>query len=120
LDTAGNERDALFTTTFNPVFDDEFFNGTTFDFPYENPMSFGNPSIPAQYRGYYKKGDSVVIRFSRIDRDVYEYFEKKYVQINNGGSPFSVPANIPSNIKGGALGIWAGYSPHYDTLICKP
>ncbi len=120
LDTAGNERDRLFTKTYNPVFDDEFFNGSTFDFAYENPMSFDEDNLPAQYRGYYKVGDTVVIRFSQLDEKVYDYFEKKYVQINNGGSPFSVPANIPTNIKGGALGIWAGFSPNIDTLICKP
>lgn len=120
LDTAGNERDPLFTQTFNPVFDDEFINGTTFEFAYENPMSYRNKEMPEEYRGYYKKGDTVVIRFSRLDRSVYEFFEKKTIQINNGGSPFAVPSNIPSNIKGGALGVWAGFSPNYDTLICQP
>ena len=120
LDSAGNERDGLFTPTFNPVFDDEFFSGTTFDFAYENPMSFEDVDIPDIARGYYEVGDTVVIKFSSLDRDVYEYFEKKYIQINNGGSPFAVPANIPSNIEGGALGVWAGFAPHFDTLICKP
>ena len=28
--------------------------------------------------------------------------------------------NVPSNIQGGALGVWAGFAPVYDTLICKP
>lgn len=120
LDSTGNERDGLFTNTFNPVFDDEFFSGTTFDFAYENPMSFDDVDIPDAARGYYALGDTVVIKFSSLDRDVYEYYEKKYIQINNGGSPFAVPANIPTNIEGGALGVWAGFSPHYDTLICKP
>lgn len=120
IDAEGNERDGLFTNTFNPVFDDEFFNGTTFDFAYENPMSFSDENAPEAARGYYGIGDSVVIKFSSLDKDVYEYYEKKYVQINNGGSPFAVPANVPSNIKGGALGIWAGFSPTYDTLHCQP
>jgi hypothetical protein len=117
--TEGNERDPLFTRVFAPVFDDEFFNGTTFDFGYENPMSFSDIDAPDAARGYYKVGDTVVIKFSSLDREVFDYFEKKYIQLSNGGSPFAVPANIPSNIKGGALGVWAGFSSHYDTLVCE-
>lgn len=119
LDSTGKERDPNFTRPFNPTFDDEFFNGTTFDFAYENPMSFNDEDLADQYRGYYKKGDTVVIRFSRIDREVYNYMEKKFIQIGNGGSPFAVPANIPSNLSGGAVGVWAGFSTYFDTLVCE-
>jgi hypothetical protein len=119
MDSPGKERDPNFTRPFSPTFDDEFFNGTTFDFAYENPMSFNDEDLADQYRGYYKKGDTVVIRFSRIDREVYNYMEKKFIQIGNGGSPFAVPANIPSNLSGGAVGVWAGFSTYFDTLVCE-
>jgi hypothetical protein len=46
--------------------------------------------------------------------------EKKYTQLFSAGNPFATPTNIPSNIKGGAMGVWAGYSPRFDTLICVP
>jgi hypothetical protein len=46
-------------------------------------------------------------------------FEKKYNQIFSGGSPFGEPTNIPTNIEGGALGIWVAYSPWVDTLVCN-
>jgi len=36
------------------------------------------------------------------------------------GNPFATPTNIPSNIEGGALGIWVGLSPSVDTLYCQP
>ena len=49
-----------------------------------------------------------------------EYMEKKYTQMYSAGNPFATPINLPTNIVGGALGIWAGYSPWYDTLICIP
>jgi hypothetical protein len=55
-----------------------------------------------------------------MDRAVFEFLEKKYVQISSAGNPFATPANIPTNITGGALGVWAGFSPWYDTLICQP
>ncbi len=115
----GEPIDGFFTPTYSPVFDDEFFNGLSFEFYYENPMSYED-SVPDGYRGYYQLGDTVVIKFSKIDSSVYEYMEKKYTQMATGGSPFSTPTNIPSNMNNGALGVWAGFSPSYDTLICAP
>ncbi|MES2587796.1 MAG: DUF4249 domain-containing protein [Bacteroidota bacterium] len=116
----GETIDATFTKTFQPIFNDEFINGLTFDFWYENPMSYDDETVEEKYQGYYKLGDTVVIKFSKMDQAVFEFYEKKYVQLSSGGSPFASPSNIPSNIKGGALGVWAGFSPIFDTLICKP
>ncbi len=118
-DDNGEIIDAGYTPTFNPVFDDEFFDGLTFDFFYENPNS-GGPGVPEAYRWYYELGDTVVIKLSKMDRNVYAFMEKKYIQLATTGNPFATPTNIPSNIEGGALGVWAGYSPSYDTLICEP
>lgn len=116
----GTPRDANFKETYSPVFDDEFFNGLTFEFSYENPMSWDDEGLDDKYRGYYHKGDSVVIKFSKMDRNVFDFMEKKYMQIQTGGNPFASPTSIPTNIAGGALGVWAGYSPSYDTLVCMP
>jgi hypothetical protein len=116
----GTPIDKIFTKTFNPVFDDEFFNGTTFDFWYENPMANNENNIQEQFGSYYRIGDTVVIKFSKLDLDAFEFYEKKYVQISSGGSPFAAPLNIPTNIKGGAIGVWAGFSPIFDTLVCLP
>jgi len=114
----GSVKDLGFMPTYNPVFDDQFFNGLTFEFFFENPMSYEDESVAGEYKGYYELGDTVVIKFSKMDKNVYEFLEKKYVQVNSGGSPFASPSNIPSNISGGALGVWAGYSPSFDTLVC--
>ena len=108
-----------FSRTFNPFFNDKFFNGQTFDFAYENPMSFDDPNADPAYRGYYKLGDTVIVKFSKIGRKEYNFFEKKYNQMYSGGNPFATPTNVPSNINGGALGIWVGYSPWFDTLVCQ-
>jgi hypothetical protein len=120
LDADGNQRDPLFKTIFNPSFNDEFVNGTTFEFAFDSPSSYEDDNVPSNVKGYYKIGDTVVTRLSQLDPQAYEFLEKKYVQINSAGNPFAVPTNIPSNIKGGALGAWIGYSPAYDTLIVKP
>jgi len=120
LQSDGLPRDKNFKKTYSPVFDDEFINGTTFEFAYENPMSWDDESVPDDLKGYYQQGDSVVIKFSKLDRNVYEFLEKKILQLQTNGNPFASPTSIPTNIQGGALGIWAGYSPAYDTLYCVP
>ena len=108
-----------FKKTFNPFFNDKFFNGKSFEFAYENPMSFDDPNIDPAYKGYYKLGDTVILKLSKIGKQEYNFFEKKYNQMYSGGNPFATPTNIPTNIKGGALGIWVGYSPWFDTLVCQ-
>ncbi|MEX1190768.1 MAG: DUF4249 domain-containing protein [Brumimicrobium sp.] len=113
----GQPIDDRFLTTFNPAFDDAFFDGLSFEFAYENPHNM-NPDTPAEDRGYYQRGDSVAVKFSKIDKDVYEFMEMKYVQLQTGGSPFATPSNLPSNISNDALGVWAGYSTYFDTLYC--
>lgn len=117
LNSEGFPIDDRYRTTFNPAFDDAFFDGLTFDFAYENPFNF-NSETPPEERGYYQRGDTVVVKFSKIDKPVYEFMEKKYTQLQTGGSPFATPSNLPSNISNNALGVWAGYSPVYDTLVC--
>ncbi len=116
----GETRDANYTATFNPAFDDQFINGTTFEFAYENPMAWGDATLAQENKPYFQLNDTVVIKFSKIDPAVYEFMEKKYFQRQNQGNPFAAPAPIQTNIKGGAVGVWAGYSPSFDTLICVP
>jgi hypothetical protein len=115
-----NISDGSFSKPFQPFTDDRFYNGKTFEFSVENPMSFKDQTIENQYKGYYKLGDKIVVKFSKLGKKEYQFFEKKYNQIFSGGNPFATPTNIPSNIEGGALGVWAGFSPWYDTLICVP
>lgn len=120
LDPAtGEEMDANFAENFSPVFDDEFFDGLTFDFFYDNPFAYGS-GILDEHAGLFPLGDTLVIKFSKMDPAVYEFMEKKYTQLGTAGNPFATPTNIPTNITGGALGVWAGYSPTFDTLACQP
>ena len=116
----GSTKDPAFKATFSPVFDDEFFGGQTFNFFYENPFTWNDETVADKDKGYYKEGDSVVIKFSKMDAAVYEFLEKKYMQLGTAGNPFASPTMIPSNIQGGAIGVWAGYSPSFDTLYCVP
>lgn len=111
--------DSRFYRTRNPVFNDNFFNGKTFDFWYENPRARFSDSIPENLRGLYARNDSVVVKFSSIDKSSYDYYSNKYAQINSGGSPFASPINIPSNISNGALGVFGGFATTYQVVICN-
>lgn len=118
VNSEGDPTDELFQNTFNPAIKDDFFDGLTFDFAYENPQGFTDEALAENERGYYQRKDSVVVKFSKIDLDVYDFMEKKYNQLQTGGSPFATPLNLPSNVSNGARGVWAGYSTTYDTLYC--
>ena len=111
-------QDPLFYKPFGPFFDDAFFDGLTFEFAYENPINFFDESINEEYRGYYEQGDTILVKLSKLGRAEFDFFEKKYNQMYTAGNPFATPTNIPTNIEGGALGVWAGFSPWSDTLIC--
>lgn len=117
-DENGDPIDPNFVAPFSPVFDDEFFDGLTFDFFYDNPQAYEDNL--SEVSGLYPLGDTVVIKFSKMDPIVFEYMEKKYTQLATAGNPFATPTNIPNNLSGDALGIWVGYSPSFDTLICQP
>jgi hypothetical protein len=116
LNDQGQPYDVIFRSSNDPFFDDEYFNGLTFEFDTRYPE--GDTTYLDNYRRHYKLGDSVVIKMSRIDRNIYDFFNKKDAQLGSSGNPFATPVNLPSNITGGALGIWAGISPWFDTLYC--
>ena len=113
-------QDPLFYKPFGPFFDDAFFDGLTFEFAYENPINFFDETVSDDYRGYYEQGDTILVKLSKLGKSEFDFYEKKYNQMYTAGNPFATPTNIPTNIEGGALGVWAGFSPWCDTLICQP
>lgn len=117
----GEELDTLYRSSNSSrgFFDDEYFNGITFEFDAPNRQSIKDTTHLEEYKRYYRIGDSVAIRFSRVEKAVHEFFDKKDAQLDSNGNPFATPVNIPSNISG-ALGIWAGISTGHDTLYCVP
>jgi len=114
----GTPKDETLLVPFNSSFDDQFFDGLQFTFFYDNPGSYDDSTMTDVQKGYYALGDTVVVQWSTINYDVYEFLRFQDIQVTNGGSPFSSPINIPSNISNDALGLWAGYSPTYDTIVC--
>ncbi len=116
----GLPKDDIFKRGRGGYFDDQYFDGISFEFFYENPMNRKDSTHLKEYKRYYRIGDTVVVKFSKMDENVFSYYDAKLNQIVNSGNPFSTPINAPSNMSEGALGVWAGYSPYYDTLYCYP
>ncbi len=114
----GQPRDVIFRSSDSPYFADDYFDGLSFEF--ETRYHAKDTTYPEGYRRHYKYGDSLVIKMSRVDDLVFDFFEKKEAQGESAGNPFATPVNIPSNLNNGALGIWAGFAPWYDTIYCIP
>jgi len=103
------------------VTDDVFFNGLTFEFGYyrgtiPNTTAFDDWNIE---RGFFKRGDTVAVRGCSIDRNAYKFLYSLETMVSNQGSPFSLPANLESNVRGGGLGAFIGYAAVYDTVFCQ-
>lgn len=128
-DTLGNNyrwfakrlgKDSFFVPPFGSVFEDKFINGRTFDFvtPRGSILNSTAEDDNNEEDGYFKIGDTIVVKFCTIDARTYAFWRDAENQLGGSGSPFSVPSNIKSNIRGG-LGIFATYSAVYDTVIAQ-
>jgi len=114
-------RDQLFAAPFNSVFDDKFIDGQTFNFVYDRgrqPDPFSNTSDDPE-RGYYKRGDTIVVKFCKIGRREYDFWATYYQNKVSNGNPFSSPTNVKSmfNDYQRCLGAFVAYAPSFDTII---
>ena len=113
-------KDDLFLAPLGSAFEDKFINGQSFVFNAfrgQIPNSTKTDDINDE-AGLFKKGDTIIVKFCVVDRGTFEFWRDAETQISNNGSPFAVPSNIKSNITGG-LGLFATYSPAYDTIIAQ-
>lgn len=116
----GTMKDPFPIAPFGSIVDDKFFNGLSFEFGYSRG-EIGNlegQDDEGPEEGYFKSGDTVVIKFCSTTRENFLYIRALENQAATVGSPFASPGNLPFNIEGG-LGIWTGYAPFYDTVICE-
>ena len=111
------------------VFDDNFINGLTFDDIIRNGeiescynddanADTTKPSLNFEECGMFKLGDTVIVKFSAIDKDHFDFWRTIENEYQNSGSPFSSPTIIQGNIDGG-LGIWGGYGSMTKTIIIQ-
>lgn len=117
---AGQQKDMSFIAPLGSTNDDQFFNGLSFEFGYYrgvSPNSVKEDDLNEE-RGFYKRGDTVVVRGACIDRKAFRFISGLEDQAANQGSPFATPFNVPTTVEGG-LGAFIGYAASYDTVICQ-
>lgn len=99
---------------FSSVFDDNLVNGVTFNFTLDRGFNPAEEFDQETY-GYFWKGDTVVLKWCRIDFPSYDFWRTLEFDSGSDG-PFSSATIAQSNINGG-IGIWCAYGAAYDTLI---
>jgi len=114
----GTVKDATFFPPQNSVFDDQFFDGLSFEFAYDRGMdpNSNKPDDFGEEAALFKQNDTVVVKFSVIDFEVFEFLRQVETQQLTSGNPFAAPTSVPSNIEGG-LGVWAAYGVALDTVV---
>jgi hypothetical protein len=103
-----------FLPGLNSVFDDQIVNGTTFDVPLDAGVD-KNQQIDFDTYGYFKKGDTVTLKFCNVDHRTYDFWRTADFAFTATGNPFASPTRILGNIQG-ALGYWGGYCVTYKTI----
>ena len=66
--------------------------------------------------GYVKKGDTVNIKWSAIDKNVFIFWNTLAFAEGSVGNPFASPVQVQGNVKN-AIGVWAGYGSKIYTII---
>lgn len=114
-------KDDFYAAPFSSVFDDKFIDGKSFDFAYD----LGPQPNKIQeyrddpYRSYYKRGDTVVVKFCKIGKVEYDFWNTYYQNKASNSNPFSAPVNVKSAFGNNreVFGCFTAYAPAFDTLI---
>jgi len=120
-DHTGEQKDSIFIAPLGSTFEDRFINGKSFDFAYNRGQLANSEKADdgdSDERGYFKKGDTIVVKWCTYDQANYRFWRDAEQQIQSNGNPFSNPSPIFGNIDGG-LGIFGGYGVSYDTIIAR-
>jgi hypothetical protein len=119
-DDAGKMKDTAFIISPGATFEDKFINNRSFDVNFaRGSFTFSDKTEDQNDEKYYfKRGDTIVMKFCSIDFQTEEFWSTEEQQVQNNGNPFASPAPITSNITGG-LGVWSGYAPTYDTIVAQ-
>lgn len=118
-----NNKDFSFVAPPGAALNDKYVNGQSFDFAFsrgavQNSQAEDDSN---EEQGYFKAGDTVVVKFCTIDYAAYNFYRSLDIVLNNDGNPFASPSSVESNVfpKGDALGLWCGYGVSTHTVICK-
>lgn len=104
----------------NSVLDDQAYNGQYIEFLFGRPNRYNylfsneddttSTDPDRKDRGYWRLGDTIMVRFCTIDRASYDFLKTMENSAGTSGNPFSNPTTVKSNVTGGnAIGGWVGY-----------
>jgi hypothetical protein len=121
LGTDGEPKDSRFLAPLFSVVEDRYFNGLSFPFAYNrgNEPFSGAEDDNNEEAGYFKRGDTVVVKFASIGLREFRFYNSMANNVASQGDVFSTPANVQSNIEGG-IGVWAGLGVRFRTVVCQP
>ena len=112
-------RDNSFVPIWGSVYDDIYVQGKTIDFTfYRGISSFSDSESIREDKElfYFKKGDTVEVKVSSMNREHYDFWRTIEQENFSSGNPFIYPVVIRHNVKGG-IGVFGGYNSIYYTLI---
>lgn len=104
-----------FLPPYNSTFDDLLIDGTTYELQIEKGVD--RNATRDDEENFFKKGDTVTLKLSNIDRPTYDFWRTIEFSYASVGDPFSTPTRVLGNIKGNALGYFGGYASQYRTII---
>ncbi len=103
-----------FLPGFTSVYDDLVIDGTTYEVEVE--PGFDRNEGWDEDRDF-KRGDTVVLQLSNIDRSTYDFWRTMEYSYSSIGNPFATPVKVIGNISNGALGYFGGYASQFRTLL---
>ena len=101
----------------NSVYDDQVIDGSTYSVILPQGIDKNDP--PKADSNFFKKGDTVTLKFCNIDRSVYKFWSTWEFAHQSIGNPFAQPNKVLGNISNGALGAFCGYAAWYGTKIAE-
>jgi hypothetical protein len=110
----------LYDVPFNSVYNDFIINGNQVSFTVFGGKQTlqNNDTADFSNYGFYKRGDTVYVKWASIDKAQYQFWNTFESQSGSFGNPFAPTVLIKSNIVGtGGMGIWASYGATIDTVI---
>lgn len=102
------------------VLSDELGNGVKINLPISPGVAPGDTSSDFASRYYFNLNDTVIVKWSAIDKATHDFYNSLEFSVGLTGNPFAAPIHVISNIEGeNVLGIWAGYGSSYHSIIIK-
>jgi hypothetical protein len=111
-----NQKSRKYIPTLFSNFEDTYFNGERFTFALKRgPETYLKPIETI----YFKKGDTIIVKVSSIEKKCYEFWRSYEDEILNSGNPFAANFNKITPTINNGLGIWCGYGSTFYRVIAK-